>query len=145
MQRCFAVAALAILFGATCAWTQTYQFDIPFAFHVGEVQLSAGSYTVMYGQPFASMVTLKSRASAKDKASTPIFSDKPVDHTKTQPKLVFNRYGSKGYFLSQIWDPGLSSSMRAVKSEHEIVTSTLIAGLWPEKVEIRATRLVDLL
>ena len=58
--------------------------------------------------------------------------------TALQSKVVFNKFGKKEYFLSQIWHPFYENSMKLTPSNHEVVTSKLVTGLRPEKVEIRA-------
>ncbi len=134
MKRCLASAALVMLLSATSVAAQVWRVDIPFAFHVGEVELSAGTYRVMFNEPFPNVVTVMSVTSTTEQASTPVFRDKSPDRTAALAKLVFNRYGTGEHFLSQICDS--THSVKAVQSGHELVTSKLIVELRPVKVVI---------
>ncbi len=127
MNHKLLAAAFTILVSAAGAWTQNSEFAIPFAFHVGESALNPGTYTVIPGQPCAGMIRFVSRANTTDQAFTAVFFDNTLDRTVGVPKLVFTRYGSNEYFLSQMLDPRYPSSLRAVKSKREVVTSKLIA------------------
>ena len=137
MKHLLALAALTGCLTATCAWAQDWRFDIPFAFHVGEARLSAGTYTVHTYQQSMNLVKFVSRISAKEQAAAMVFYDK--GGFPKAAKLVFTRYGNQEYFLSEIWDPGYSRAAKAVKSKQELVTSKLVARLVPEKIEVRAT------
>jgi len=137
MQRCLATISFVLSLGATCAWAQSQQVDIPFAFHLGDRTLNAGNYIVTVGQPIQYSFTLVSRTNARDRAISLAFPHGTDGRGASQSKLVFHRYGSEDYFLSQIY-AGSSGSMMIKPSKHEKVTSRLIAGHRPETVEILA-------
>lgn len=133
MQRILTAAALALIFGATSAWAQRQRAEIPFAFHVGDLELIAGTYQVAIGAPYQGTIMVRSLMTGEDQAVANFYTDQPQDRNAPQAKLVFNKYGSE-YFLSQIWTVGRADSVKLPRSAHELVTSRLIAGAQPEEV-----------
>ena len=78
--------------------------DIPFAFHVRDSVLPAGSYTV---QQISSAGVIKIRN--EDTGESMLTLAPPNRSGKTeQPKLVFNKYGDR-YFLSELWFAGVGA------------------------------------
>jgi hypothetical protein len=140
MQCRLSLAGFAIILCATSAWGQTKILtgDIPFPFHIGDKHFAAGNYDVRIGEPYGGMVKVVSRTNVAGSASVYVGNDSRQNRTTLQSKLVFNKYGEQEYFLSQVWHPFRADSMKARRSEHELVTSRLITGLRPEKVVIWA-------
>ena len=75
--------------------------EIPFAFHVRDAALPAGSYTV---EEFKTAGTLLITNNESGKA---IFTVAPPTRSgeTEESKLVFNKYGDQ-YFLSELWFAG---------------------------------------
>lgn len=135
MQRRITFFAITIVLCATCAWAQSQSVEIPFSFHVGEVELSPGLYYVSIGRPTVNAVTLDS--SMGRAAFALAFDVGRQDFRTAQSKLIFVKYGPEEYFLRQIWDP-LHPTMQLPKSQHELVTSKVVTGIRTEKVIIQA-------
>jgi hypothetical protein len=137
MRSCSIFAATGILLLATSAWAMGFgRATIPFPFHVGEAELSAGDYDIIIGQPYVGAVTFRSCTTGRVLFTPPFFFDRQQNPSSPEAKLVFNRYGEDQYFLSQIWDPLHPNSMKLAQSQSEIVTSKIVAGLLPDKVTI---------
>jgi hypothetical protein len=76
--------------------------NVPFGFHVGNVALPAGEYSVdMRKAPgFVWVIS----ADGKAVAIVPSFGKEALKYND-QGNLIFNRYGDN-YFLSQVWTRG---------------------------------------
>jgi hypothetical protein len=140
MRRYSVLGAAGVFLLATSAWAAgSGRATIPFPFHVGEAELNAGDYDIIVGQPSVSTITIRSCSTLRE-VFTPAFSfDQQQDPLAREAKLVFTKYGEDEYFLSEVWMTFYGHSMKLVKSQNEIVTSTLVAGLLPQKMII-ATR-----
>lgn len=134
------IAAIVFVAGAL---TVTHAQDIkqvrgkvPFAFYVGNTQVSAGEYDFTRA---ASHVILVRDTDWKDGVMMPTFAGtKPEIQEK--PILVFRKYGEDRYFLGEIWHAGSRDGVILPKSkrEKEAVSSLLITSAKPETVIILA-------
>ncbi len=90
---------------------------VPFAFHVGDSELPAGSYEIgNVAMNAMRIVNIENRNMAVAVSPIPITRNAP----SSQPaKLVFNRYGSDCY-LSEMWPPGALTGRAIPKSDREI-------------------------
>ena len=79
--------------------------EIPFAFHVHDVQLPAGSYTV---EEFNTTGTVLITNNETGKAILTLAPANRSGYTD-ESKLVFNKYGDR-YFLSELWFAGKSAT-----------------------------------
>jgi hypothetical protein len=138
MHRGTALVATIMMLCATTAWAQKARAHIPFSFHVGDAELSAGDYEIVPGQPFHSSVMLRSRSNPANAAAALYFENEDQNQAQPEAKLVFNKYAANEYFLSEVWTLSKSSSAKLLKSRHELVTSTIVAESRPEKVVILA-------
>ncbi len=73
MHRGTALVATIMMLCATTAWAQKARAHIPFSFHVGDAELSAGDYEIVPGQPFHSSVMLRSRSNPANAAAALYF------------------------------------------------------------------------
>src|SRR5690348_5988896 len=140
IERLLPFAGFAIIFCATSDWGQikSMQGDIPFPFHVAERHLPAGNYSVMLGMPYTNTFTISSSDILGRVAIHSFWCANAQDSSALQSKLVFTKYRTDEYFLSEIWHPEVTSSMKLPQSKHEVVTSKLVTELRPEKVVIWA-------
>lgn len=137
MRRCSILAAAGTLLLATSLWgAGSSRATIPFPFHVGEAELTAGDYDVIVGRPHIGAITIRSCSTGEEFFTPNLSFDRQQDLFSPEAKLVFNQYGENEYFLSQIWDPSHPYSMKLVKSQHEVVTSKLTAALRADKVVV---------
>ena len=94
------------------------RFNVPFAFHVGEQSLAAGTYNV-------SVASQSGLLMIRPQGSQPIQAmPQGTVQATTIPsagKLVFHRYGNN-YFLSQIWRGGYEygSQLKKTRAEREM-------------------------
>ena len=97
------------------------RFNVPFAFHVGQKTLAAGTYNVsvvntsglLMIRPQAGEAVQAMPQSAVQAATIP-----------DKGKMVFHRYGNT-YFLSQIWRGGreFGSQLKKTGAEREMAKS----------------------
>jgi hypothetical protein len=75
--------------------------EIPFAFHVRDVALPAGTYTV------EEFITTGTIMITNDETGKGILTLAPANRSgdTNESKLVFNKYGDR-YFLSELWFAG---------------------------------------
>ncbi len=115
------VGVLSLLLAAGSAFAQmsgpTIHANIPFKFVVDRQALPAGDYTISRLSASEPAIVLRS-ADGKDvkiALCTRLSVLKPAEKTK----LVFRRYGTDRYFLSQVWVAGSESGRQLPKSAHE--------------------------
>ena len=119
-----AVISLVILVATTYAQfsKQLLVADIPFNFHVGSANLTAGTYLVRFAPiPGRALQILNKKNGGGAMVMTHPGPDaKPTD----QGKLVFNRYGAE-YFLSVVRsaDGSLNQQLPMTKVEKEYARS----------------------
>jgi hypothetical protein len=96
----------------------TGKADIPFAFHVRDSVLPAGTYTVQELSP-GGMLQIWNNNTGKS-----IFTLAPPNRSGNteQPKLVFHKYGDR-YFLSELWLAGAVDCVSMGKLEREVRNS----------------------
>jgi hypothetical protein len=105
------------------------EVDIPFQFHVGNVKLPPGKYTIHVLDN--SDLTVMEITSA-DGSSSALFEVRDAE-AKSAPgksELVFNKYGNR-YFLEKLFDESNPSGSAVVKSGYE----KRIAQAAPEGIE----------
>lgn len=89
------------------------EFSAPFAFHIGEKKLPAGTYTVDRAGIYVVVIRSTTSGDAAMAGTMPA----STRHKIEGPKLAFNRYGDR-YFLSQIWHDGADGqSLRKSRAE----------------------------
>jgi len=115
------VGVLSLLLAAGSAFAQmngpTIHANVPFKFVVDRQSLPAGEYTISRLGNGDAMLVIRS-SDGKDikiAGSNRLESRKPAEKTK----LVFRRYGTDRYFLSQVWVAGSDSGRQLPKSAHE--------------------------
>ena len=91
--------------------------DIPFQFHVGNVKLPPGKYTIHMLDN--SDLTVMEITSA-DGSSSALFDvhDAEAKSAPGKSELVFNKYGNR-YFLERLFDESNPSGSAVVKSGYE--------------------------
>lgn len=91
------LVVLSLLFNATGAYARAVvNADVPFAFTIGNKQMSAGRYTILtVGEGSIAIQDRDTGASALSLART-------ESRRNVSPKLVFHHVGNH-YFLAQIW------------------------------------------
>ena len=128
MKRIIA-AAVAVGLIAVCAMARTTLIaQIPFAFHVGDATLPAGTYQVTSAS--AQVMRISDSSSTVNLLFIPIPVQKS-DRSAQHAKFVFNRYGSD-YFLSEVWEDDAYTGHRLQRSGPEIVLAKTIT---PVRVE----------
>ena len=93
------------------------QADIPFQFHVGNVKLPSGKYTIRALDN--SDLNLMEISSA-DGSTSALFQVRDVEANSTPAKseLIFNKYGHR-YFLEKLFDESNPSGSAVMKSGYE--------------------------
>jgi hypothetical protein len=89
---------------------------IPFPFHVGDTVLPAGSYTAGTNMGSGALIVLRS-ADGKSSVMT-ISNGAHSPDGRTQPRLIFNRYGDE-YFLFQVWTGPGGEGRQLMQSKRE--------------------------
>ena len=101
--RLTVITALALAF-AVSAQAQTAlnfkTFTVPFSFKVGNKELPAGEYKVTA----ENQIIRVQRTNGKENAVTLTQRTRGANHTLSDAKLTFRRYGDQ-YYLSQVWLP----------------------------------------
>jgi hypothetical protein len=141
MQRLLPLAGFAIFFCATSALGQNskiLQGDIPFRFHVADQHFAPGTYEVQVHYPYRNCFAVKPFGGKGGAFGRFVYSGRGQEADSYASKLVFKKYGKDEYFLSEIWHPWVSESMLLPQSQHEVITSKLVAGLQPERVVVMA-------
>jgi hypothetical protein len=110
--------------------------DIPFAFHLGDKQMPAGSYEV--GALMPGVIIVRSPDGAEGAVRLSLVAS--PRETPESNMLVFRKYGEDRYFLAHIWYQGAGEGREFPKSkrEREAVTSTLVSSTRPTTVTIIA-------
>jgi hypothetical protein len=93
------------------------QADIPFQFHVGNVKLPPGKYTIhMLDNSDLNIMEI----SSADGSSSALFEVRNAEANSTPGKseLIFNKYGHR-YFLEKLFDESNPSGSSVVKSGYE--------------------------
>ena len=99
--------------------------NIPFAFHVGKADFPAGHY-VLTGNSLGTYQTMKNTDTSR---SSFVAGGAPAVTGNSQPRLVFNKYGSQ-YFLSEVWtDKGTGTHLSPSSVEKEVRDSARRASL----------------
>lgn len=139
MKRLIAACAMAVGV-ATASYAQTslpLVADIPFAFYVGDAQMSAGEYRVekLSGHWMIKVVSVD----GSEAAMRLVFGSDAKETPKTHA-LIFRKYGEDRYFLGEIRHEGerVGTEVPRSKKEREAVTSTLVSSTRPTTVMILA-------
>ena len=91
--------------------------DIPFQFHVGNVKLPLGKYTIhVLDNSDLTMMEI----SSTDGSSSALFEvrDAKTNTTPAKSELIFSKYGHR-YFLEKLFDESNPSGSEVVKSGYE--------------------------
>ncbi len=91
--------------------------DIPFQFHVGNVKLPPGKYTIhVLDNSDLTMMEI----SSTDGSSSALFEvrDAKTNTTPAKSELIFSKYGHR-YFLEKLFDESNPSGSEVVKSGYE--------------------------
>ena len=91
--------------------------DIPFQFHVGNVKLPPGKYTIhVLDNSDLTMMEI----SSTDGSSSALFEvrDAKTNTTPAKSELIFSKYGHR-YFLDKLFDESNPSGSEVVKSGYE--------------------------
>ena len=93
------LVVMSLMFNATSAPAQSFaKADVPFAFNIGQKQMSAGTYEVKIEGAASDMILIRNVETGESALSVARY-ETP---RSTEGKLVFNHVG-KEYFLSQVW------------------------------------------
>jgi len=112
LYHCIVVIALA----TACLYAgPPITAEIPFSFHVGDSSFPAGSYTASTNIGSSAAMVLRS---LDGKSSVMALSNGVQSKRRTEPVLVFNRYGDE-YFLFQVWTGPGETGRQLVPSRHE--------------------------
>jgi hypothetical protein len=110
--------------------------NVPFAFHIGDVVLPAGNYSL---RPSTVSPSILSIQASDQPAGTIMFpcSIRIQAASAQNTHLVFNRYGNT-YFLSQVWEGiGSNRGLQLVRSKAERMTvREMVAAARPHKTEL---------
>lgn len=89
--------------------------NVPFEFSVGGLTLPAGDYSIQAMTGSAALLVKNT-----DEGSSAVRLAKPIDPRKgkTQPRLVFHRYG-QNYFLAEVWCGGDNTGRMLSESSRE--------------------------
>jgi hypothetical protein len=105
----------AVGLAAVCLYAESpITAQIPFPFRVGDSILPAGSYTAN----IASGAVLVLRSVDGKSTAMAISNGVHPSGGRTQPMLIFNRYGDE-YFLFQVWPEPGESGRQLLQSRHE--------------------------
>ncbi len=133
--------AMIVLFGcmavsarAQCS-SVTSKANIPFPFNVAQTSLRAGEYTVIWLEPEAGLLLIRSTDQNSSAAVTMI---SITGKAQDQGKLVFHRYGSQ-YFFVQAWTGGTNTGLELSMSRAESRTARESAGIKPKTETIALT------
>jgi hypothetical protein len=115
------VGVLSLLLAAGSAFAQmngpTIQANIPFKFVVDRQALPAGDYTISrLGNSEPALVI---RSADGKEVKIALCNRLEALQPAAKTKLVFRRYGTDRYFLSQVWVAGSDSGRQLPKSAHE--------------------------
>ncbi len=91
--------------------------DIPFQFHVGTRELSAGKYRVHVLDESTSRIM---EITSADGSNSALFQVQESDakSAPAQSELIFNKYGDN-YFLSKLYDEGDPSGSELIETRYE--------------------------
>jgi hypothetical protein len=107
--------AFTLLTTAAFAGSATQKADVPFAFHLGNKVMPAGSYTIR--QLTSQSVVIKQEGSGAVSTIALTFSAQR-DAKDNGAKLVFDRVGDQ-YFLVQIWGANTESGKLIASSRSQ--------------------------
>jgi hypothetical protein len=119
------LVVMSLMFNATSAPAQSYaKADVPFAFNIGQTQMSAGTYEVKTEGAASDMILIRNIETGESALSV----TKYEAPRSTEAKLVFNHVGNE-YFLSQVWGESGSQgkSIPTSKRERELTKELLLA------------------
>jgi hypothetical protein len=136
-HRVFAtLATVALLTSVSlCAQGDPIQFQIPFAFHVGDRVMPAGKYSVT---PRMSQGAALAIRCFETKAALMILTDAAYTaKPHGAPTLEFTRYGSE-YFLERFTDPAYDRGRQLRRSKSELLIAAQVAATKPHLVTIAA-------
>ena len=107
--------------GSQAPTSLVLNFETPFAFHIGERELPAGSYTARRTPAGFAIVNGNGGAAV---VMTNLGAQNQNGSAPANAQLVFNKYGNT-YFLSQMWYGERTEGIQTVKTrkEREMVTS----------------------
>jgi hypothetical protein len=93
------------------------QADIPFQFHVGNVKLPPGKYTI---RALDNSDLKLMEISSADGSTSALFQvrDAEANSTPAKSELIFNKYGHR-YFLEKLFDGSNSRGSAVMKSGYE--------------------------
>ena len=115
------VGVLSLLLAAGSAFAQmngpTIHANIPFKFVVDRQALPAGDYTISRLGNGQTALVIRS-ADGKD-VKVALCNSRETLKPAEKTKLIFRRYGTDRYFLSQVWVAGSDSGRQLPKSAHE--------------------------
>ncbi len=101
-------AILIIVCAATllcpCAWTQSAQVKIPFAFKIGNKDLPAGTYTFLVDSANPGKVKLTNASSKAVEEATVQTRLARISESLADARLVFDKIDG-GYYLAELWLP----------------------------------------
>lgn len=131
IAKTFALFSFAMALAVTAAHAQStsdIKFHIPFDSVAGKANLPAGDYTVRVESGTATKIIRIRNADGKYLFTTGFSMPTRSRELSAQGKLVFNRYGDQ-YFLSQVWQPGVSNGQALPRSgaEREVAKNAQIA------------------
>jgi hypothetical protein len=124
----FAGLVLALTIGATKAKAQIVGdmvVNVPFEFHAGNADFSAGEYRIHVVDDSGLAVM---QISSMDGARSALFQVQESDakDTPTKSELIFNKYGDQ-YFLAKLYDQGERIGSEVLKSRYELRISKNVA------------------
>jgi hypothetical protein len=119
------------------------EFDVPFAFYVGDSSLPAGQYSISIPSQGIVLVQSTDATGSFLKRECPsairIVMMAPASREPDQPnRIVFKKYGEDRYFASEIWSRENGMLLPKSRKERELITSKLVASNMPETITITA-------
>jgi hypothetical protein len=111
-----------MLVGNAEAQSQTLNFQVPFAFSVGDMVLESGSYDARIIANGVLQIRSNDGKAVASVQTQSAYSRTFPDHGK----LMFNRYGNE-YFLSKIFWPGFEIGREVPQSKNEMLSSVRTA------------------
>jgi hypothetical protein len=136
MLKSILVSSAMVLLAAGSSMAQGMKADIPFNFAIGSsAKLPAGEYTV----DTKSTPGLISLRSTEGKGGAHVISYGVTEKSQNKAdRLVFHKYGSNTYFLSQVWVAG--SVGREIKKSRREVEAMTAAAQPPETLVLFARK-----
>lgn len=124
----FAGLVLALTIGPSKAKAQIVGdlvVNVPFEFHAGNADFSAGEYRIRMVDDSGLTVM---QISSMDGARSALFQVQESDakDTPTKSELIFNKYGDQ-YFLAKLYDQGERIGSEVLKSRYELRISKSVS------------------